>query len=289
MEIKQLRAFLAVADAKSFLKAADDMFISRQAISKTIKLLEDELETELFVRNQNGAMMTPAGIFLYPRASALIAEFDKLKSDTMDIRRSYRQTIRIQMAQGIYGHYAGSLMEYGEKYSSELELITKSCLDSDCETILTDRKADAVLSFTKINENVAISSKLMDSPLMFLINNDSDLLQREKVGIRDFLKTPMLLYTSGQGHCLWWYDYPKPRDLCCSDLNYLFTLLKENKGVLPIPKIAIPPFLDFATCLPAPESVEPVPVYYSTLYPDHYTTMAFRLLDDLQENIFTKG
>lgn len=286
MEIKQLRVFLAVADAKSFLKAADDLFISRQAISKTIKQLEDELETELFVRNQNGAMMTPAGIFLYPRASALIAEFDKLKSDTMDIRRSYRQTIRIHMAQGVYGHYAGKLMEYGEKYSAELELITKSCLDSDCEAILTDRKADAVLSFTPPNENVAMTTKLLDSPLMFLVNKESELLKRDKVGIRDFIRTPMLLYVNSLGHSLWWYDYPKPRDLTCSDLNYLFTLLKEDRGVLPIPKIAIPPFLDFAEIMPAPDAVEPVPVYYSTLYPDHYTTMASRLLDDMLENIF---
>ena len=289
MEIKQLRAFLAVADAKSFLKAADDLYISRQAISKTIKQLEEELETELFVRNQNGAMMTPAGIFLYPRASTLIAEFDKLKSDTMDMRRSYRQTIRIHMAQGIYGHYAGSLMEYGEKYTAELELLTKSCLDSDCETILTDRKADAVLSFTPLNENVAITTKLMDSPLMFLVNKENALLKEGKTSIRDFLKEPLLLYVNGQGHSLWWYDYPKAKDLTCSDLSYLFTLLKENKGVLPIPKIAIPPFLDFAKILQAPETVEPIPIHYSTLYPDHYTTMAFRLLDDMLENIFLKG
>ena len=36
MEIKQLRTFLAVANARSFLGAAANLYISRQAVSKTI-------------------------------------------------------------------------------------------------------------------------------------------------------------------------------------------------------------------------------------------------------------
>ncbi|MBQ9890222.1 MAG: LysR family transcriptional regulator, partial [Firmicutes bacterium] len=54
MDIKQLKAFMAVANTQSFLNAADQLFISRQAVSKTITKLEEELETRLFVRGQNG-------------------------------------------------------------------------------------------------------------------------------------------------------------------------------------------------------------------------------------------
>lgn len=83
MEIRQLRYFLAVANARSFLQAADSLYVSRQAVSKAITQLEDELNVSLFVRTQNGAMMTPAGIYFYPRATALTADFDRLKGEML--------------------------------------------------------------------------------------------------------------------------------------------------------------------------------------------------------------
>ncbi len=288
MEISQLRTFLAVASAKSFMKAADDLYVSRQAISKTIRQLEEELGLELFIRNQKGAMMTPAGVFLYPRASALLAEFDKLKQDTMDIRRTYRPTMRLFLSQGIYGFYAEKLMEYGIKYSSELELIINNCLDSDCETLLSERKAEAVVSFTRPSENVARSVRIANSPLIILINKNNPLANSEKVNMKSLFKLPMLLYTISQGHCPWWFDYPKGTDICCSDLDYIFTLLRQDKGILPIPKIAIPSFLDFAKEVTAPSAINPIPVYFSTLHPDHYNAIDFSLLDDMQANVFSE-
>ena len=43
VELRQLKYFLAVADARSFVSAAEKQFISRQAISKSVAHLEEEL------------------------------------------------------------------------------------------------------------------------------------------------------------------------------------------------------------------------------------------------------
>ena len=43
MELRQIRYFLAVADARSFVAAAEKQFVSRQAISKSVAQLEEEL------------------------------------------------------------------------------------------------------------------------------------------------------------------------------------------------------------------------------------------------------
>jgi len=288
MEIKQLRVFLAVADAKSFLKAAESMYVSRQAITKVIDQLEEELQLELFVRSQKGAMMTPAGIFLYPKASALLAEFDKLKEDTMDIRRSYRTSLRIFMAQGIYTRFAEPLAAYGEKYALDLDLTIRSCLDDDVNALLSGRKADAVLSFTQPSDTIARCTELRKSPVVFLISRTNPLLKQKVINMSSLLKNPLLLYTNSQGRPLWWYDYPRGKDVCCGDLDYLFTLLRQDRGIVPIAKIALPSFLDFAVEVPAPSTVEPISVYCSTLYPDHYTALAFHMLDDIFPNILAR-
>ena len=282
MDIKQLRTFLAVADARSFFKAADDMYISRQAISKTIIQLEEELGMELFARSQKGAMMTPAGIFFYPRAATLVAEFDKLKEETMDMQRSYLPKLNICMALGIYGHFARPLADYGRRHSSEMEILCRACLDADCGTMLSDRRADAVLSFTPQNDNIAQTSALTESPVVYLaaeqltIPADADPAEL----------FPLLIYTGGHGRSIWWKRQPGPEDICSSDLSHLFSVLCEGGGVMPIPKIAIPPYLSGVRALPAP-NVPPCRIYYATLYPDHYTAVTFSLLDAVHQDVFS--
>ena len=286
MEIKDLRTFLAVADAKSFLKAADALFISRQAISKTIRHLEEELNLELFVRNQNGTMMTPAGIFLYSRASAIVQEFDKLKQDTMDMNRSYRPTIRLYLSQALFSVYAPSLIEYGKKYSLEMDLQIRSCFDKDVETLLVDRHADAVLSFNRPNDSTTRSAAVGESEIVFLVNRNNRILKSGKSSYQDFSREPKLLYTAGLARPLWWYDYPKTRDIICSDLSYLFMLLEQDRGVVPIPEISIPTYIDFAEMVPTPASITPAEIYISKLHPEHYSLLSLSLLDTMQKDIF---
>ena len=78
MELRQLRYFLAVADSRSFVSAAQALYISRQAISKAIAQLEEELRVRLFMRDSNGAFLTPAGIMFYDRVRPVLLEHLKV-------------------------------------------------------------------------------------------------------------------------------------------------------------------------------------------------------------------
>ena len=289
MDIKQLRTFLAVADSRSFLHAAASLYVTRQAVSKTIKQLEDELQVELFSRSHDGALMTPAGIFFYPRAATLVAEFDQLKKDTMDSHRSYLPKIQICMAQGIYSAFADRLIDYGKAHKNEMDIRTRSCADADCDKVLSDRRADAVLSFTPPISNIARSNVLMYSPLVFLVPKDSSALPVLNDNPDMAKRLPLLLYTGGRDQCLWWSEPPKEEDIVSSDLDHLFYLLKRKKGVLPIPELLVPTYLDFCEVLSVPVKEVSIPIYYSTLYPDHYNTVTYSFLDVIYEDVFEAG
>jgi LysR family nitrogen assimilation transcriptional regulator len=62
MELRQLKYFIAVAECRSFNKAAEILFIAQPALSRQISSLEDELGVQLFVRSARGVHMTAAGI-----------------------------------------------------------------------------------------------------------------------------------------------------------------------------------------------------------------------------------
>lgn len=68
----QLDTFIKVADAGSFNKASEELYVSPNAVMKQINLLENSLGFDLFVRTHRGVRLTPAGESLYRDAKYLI-------------------------------------------------------------------------------------------------------------------------------------------------------------------------------------------------------------------------
>ena len=68
----QLETFLCVVESGSFNKAAEKLYISPPAVIKQIKLLEESLDLQLFVRTHRGLVLTKAGQSLYQDAKYII-------------------------------------------------------------------------------------------------------------------------------------------------------------------------------------------------------------------------
>lgn len=67
----QLDTFVEVADAGSFLKAAEKLYMSNTAVYKQMNLLERDLGMQLFERNHKGVTLTPSGKVIYEGAKQL--------------------------------------------------------------------------------------------------------------------------------------------------------------------------------------------------------------------------
>ncbi|CAM4076275.1 LysR family transcriptional regulator [Vreelandella rituensis] len=76
MTVKQLRAFLAVAQTLSFTQACERLHLSQPALSLTIKGLEETLGGKLLLRSTRSVRLTPEGESLLPLAKHLLAQWD---------------------------------------------------------------------------------------------------------------------------------------------------------------------------------------------------------------------
>lgn len=72
MNLKQLEAFVAVAEGGSFSKAAKRLFLTQPTVSAHISSLEKELEVRLFVRNTKEVNLSEGGEILYKYARAMV-------------------------------------------------------------------------------------------------------------------------------------------------------------------------------------------------------------------------
>lgn len=78
MELRQLQSLVAVVKYRSFTKAAEMLYISQPTISTHIRMLEEELEYRLIIRNTKSIQVTPKGIELYECACKILALKDEL-------------------------------------------------------------------------------------------------------------------------------------------------------------------------------------------------------------------
>jgi len=76
MTVKQLRAFLAVAQTLSFAQACERLHLSQPALSLAIKSLEESMGGQLLIRSTRSVRLTPEGEVLLPIARRLLTDWD---------------------------------------------------------------------------------------------------------------------------------------------------------------------------------------------------------------------
>ncbi len=91
----QLETFLCVAEAGSFNKAAEKLFISAPAVIKQINLLEESLNLQLFIRTHRGLVLTKAGKSLCQDAKYIIQYCKDSVTRARNAMRESENIIRI--------------------------------------------------------------------------------------------------------------------------------------------------------------------------------------------------
>ena len=82
MDLKQLNAFIAIADSRSFSAAATKTGLSQPSLSRLLKQLETDMDVELIDRYHRPLHLTEAGTFFYDKISAILTEIDTVTSMT---------------------------------------------------------------------------------------------------------------------------------------------------------------------------------------------------------------
>ena len=127
MNLKQLEAFVQVAEGKSFSKAAKELFLTQPTISAHIASLERELNARLFVRNTKEVSLSEDGKDLYRYAKQIIDLQKQIEERFETEEEGSRRCITIA-ASTIPAQYLlpRVLKRFNEKYPDEQIKIMES-------------------------------------------------------------------------------------------------------------------------------------------------------------------
>lgn len=98
--VKQIEAFVAVAELGSVNQAAQRLGISQPGVSKHLKDLEELLGATLFVRLARGMTLTPTGQALLNAARRILADFDDIAERTAALAMQDLSVVRVVASQG---------------------------------------------------------------------------------------------------------------------------------------------------------------------------------------------
>ncbi|MGB7200791.1 MAG: LysR family transcriptional regulator [Pyrinomonadaceae bacterium] len=173
MEIRQLKAFLAIAEAKTFTAGARRVNVTQAAISMQIKQLEDEVGLQLFTRTPRRVIMTEAGEYLLDRARKILREHDNALAEIAELAGAEHGRLRIGSASAEFAtqQLPHILQSIREKYPNAELAVTAGTSQKLVEKIMHGEIDIAFVSLPV--ENSSITTDLLFSDEIVAIAHPS--------------------------------------------------------------------------------------------------------------------
>lgn len=201
MNINQLKYFIAVAEYKSFTKAANQYYISQTAITQQIHALEEQINVSLIDRARRPIALTPAGNVFLIEAKAIVERMNAALSKVHDASTGLVGTLRIGYTKG---YERSSLSNILRSFHLDYPNILITCYRCDTDMLaagLLNNDYDMIFTWdsTNILQEDAIEYKLMElAPLSVALYNSHPLARRNSL-TRKELKGEPILYMSPSG------------------------------------------------------------------------------------------
>jgi len=180
MEIRQLKAFLAISEAKTFTAGARRVNITQAAISMQIRQLEDEVGIPLFTRTPRRVILTQAGEFLLERARKILREHDSAIAEIAEVAGAEFGRLRIGSSSSMFTtHQLPIIMQsLREKYPNAELTVSSGTSQTLVEKLMHGEIDSAFVSLPVDNSNV--TTDLLFSDEIVAIAHPKHPLAKEK-------------------------------------------------------------------------------------------------------------
>jgi DNA-binding transcriptional LysR family regulator len=192
-ELRRLRYFLAVARERNFTRAAERLHIAQPALSRQVRLLEEELGVELVRRTTHTFALTEAGELLLERGSALLDDAEALWRALRGLGTG--ELGRVVVAYGTSASYDTAprlLRAIGERLP-QLEVTTRIAPVAEILAGLADGAVDVGI-VRCAPEPAGVEARLLRrEPQGLLVRRDDPLAAGERARLED-VDRPVLLH-----------------------------------------------------------------------------------------------
>lgn len=198
MDISTLQAFVAVAEAASFSRAAVRVHLTQPAISKRISNLEQAVNTRLFDRIGRRVQLTPAGVVLLEQARAILNEVAEAKRRIANLSEEINGKLSLGTSHHIGLHrLPPALRKFHDRYPQvQLDL---RFLDSEagCRAVAQGELELAIVTLPTNPAPQLECRTVWDDPLQFVVGAGHPLATRRRIKAQALVQHTAVLPAPG--------------------------------------------------------------------------------------------
>ncbi len=201
MEIRQLEAFIAIAETGSFTAAGERVNLTQSTISQQIKALEEELGEALFVRGGRGVRLTHAGEELLPRARLVLDALDEIASVFRTPGRKPRGRLRVGAASMATAYLFAPLYERFISSHPHIQLLVRATTTTE-ETLRQVLSGEIDVGFIAVsvaNKALEVESVATDE-IVLVVGRSHPWAGRSSVQPVELDGQPMIAFERGMSH-----------------------------------------------------------------------------------------
>ncbi|HQQ64270.1 MAG TPA: LysR substrate-binding domain-containing protein [Pseudomonadales bacterium] len=247
MNLRDLQYLIAVADLRSFSRAAEQCHVSQPALSNQIRKLEDTFGVQLFERTNKRVMTTETGEQIVALARKVLREVDAMH----DIAASAQDPMAGKFRLGAFPTLSTYIFpELVPKITAALPRIKLVLVEEKTQQLIDRLKRgelDAALLALPVADDYLRSQAIFDDAFFLAVPPNHELAKKKYINQDDLGSSKLLLLE--EGHCLrdqalevcHLSGTEEDQDFRATSLETLRQMVKAGTGITFMPAIAMQP------------------------------------------------
>lgn len=201
---------MAVAEERNFTRAAEKLHLAQQAVSKTVRRLEEELGVSLLERTTREVRLTKAGEALLGEGAAVLAAADAAFDRARRAGRGLTGRLRLGVSPAVGDGVVRAAVEALQDDADDLSVVIVQVPPRETAAALRERSAEVVLARTLRRADDIASAQVAPTPAVLAVPDTDELSTRDEID-------PKAL--SGRSLLVWSEPGTPYTDLLVSALN----------------------------------------------------------------------
>jgi LysR family hydrogen peroxide-inducible transcriptional activator len=264
MTLNELRYIVAVAQEKSFGRAAQRCFISQPALSVAIQKLEEELQTQLFERGKSEITVTPVGERIVEQAHKVLEEAAQIRDIAQAGRNQLAGRFRLGAIYTVAPYLLPDLVPVLNALAPDMPLEIEENVTEQLEAALKTGRIDAAIIALPFAPPGVATEFLYEEPFQVVVPQRHPWAKRKTIEPSELAGEHAILLNVG--HCfrdqvlescpeLNRGDAPVTRS---NSLETIRNMVASGLGVSVLPRDALTPKYHSRLVVPVPFA-KPVP------------------------------
>jgi LysR family nitrogen assimilation transcriptional regulator len=199
MDIKQLQSLLVVADVGSVTRAAEILHVVQPAVSRQLRLLEEDLGVALFDRSRSGMALTDSGQVLVEYARRAMHELERARAEIQPSPGSVRGIVTVGLLPSTSELLASALVSAVANAHPDIRLRILSGYTGHLQEWLEAGSVDVALLYDPKPTAMMAIKPLIQERLWIAGPASAGLRASQPVQLADFDGKPLILPSAPHG------------------------------------------------------------------------------------------